>query len=1132
MAHRKRETPGKTPKNKSGKLKIVEEEEIAQESTQYAGEDAMQISPEIERNRCADQNGAEKAEVDQKVAGAAEANDVNREETSMEPKSPEKMVSAKKNRKKNAAKLVDGAKIAGSLAAETVDIDKLAAEPKSDLIVATESKNEEIVADKPKSEENVQGEQKNEEIVDSKQTIVKSEQKGVQNSKFEMKSPQKEKDEQKVLGDTKADEANTEKLERQPNKSEKVESEQKDLHTRQKTTGEVEGDAAMNNVDKLEVGYASTTKNDRQQENGMRKTQLKKLRKLQGLEYWGKTEAEEKSAAMVEENHSKKVDEDTMSEKVEVEAKNSDKVGPEKKSVEGVKSEVVRQVEAEHKYAGTVEGEVVTPAESQKKSTENVEAQENNSICKKQMKKLVRLEAKQSREKAEAEKESTVRAVTEDKNMEKNADAKNSEKARPEKKTIEMAGSGSEKKKFEGVKGEVIRPVEAERKSSENGDAQQNNGLTKRQRKRLRQLEEFKTLEKAEMKEDDSLSGQLNWMFKKMEHDKKIGVKSKNADKAESEKNSVEGVKSEVVKQVKAEDEHAEAVPAETEQKSTEMVDAQQNNSISKKQTKKLVTLEVEKSREKAEAEKKSTVIAVAEDTNLEKNADPKISEKAQPEKKNVETAGSGSEKKKLEGVKGEVVKQVEAERKSTANGDAQQNNGLTKRQRKRLRQLEQLNNLEKAEMEDNGLSGQQNWMLKKLEHNKQAVEEIEVIVKTETKVTEKAETKQKLSEKMEIDGTVEKKLENEQSKGKRKKSKKRKRANTEKGGELNKITEEEGEGKKITQDEVVKKTAEEEGQTKKIKDEEGEGKKITQKGVKKTTEEEGQTKKITKKVGEVKKTTQGLGQVKTMEIDGTVEKKPENDQRESKKRNGANIEKEGQVKKTRQEEIATKKEQKQSDATQVIEMLVDSLSKDELSEALKLAAQQNPGVLRHINRVASRDRSKRTIYVGNLSHDTNSNMLRKVFSRYGKIRDARAISDKQSGECKGYGFVIFATKSSALNALTNPTKEINGQQSHCSEFRDKSSIDSDFVNPALHGPGGVVNPTMLGPGGYGSPTVFGPRVNSTFSGHLNPHAVLGGFQSQNQWGHPNLQYEYSDSQYNEIERVERCGCGSIYCDL
>jgi RNA recognition motif-containing protein len=46
------------------------------------------------------------------------------------------------------------------------------------------------------------------------------------------------------------------------------------------------------------------------------------------------------------------------------------------------------------------------------------------------------------------------------------------------------------------------------------------------------------------------------------------------------------------------------------------------------------------------------------------------------------------------------------------------------------------------------------------------------------------------------------------------------------------------------------------------------------------------------------------------------------------------------------------------------------------------------------------------TIFVGNLSPDTREGDLRELFSRYGKVRSLKLVTDVFTGKCRGIGFI------------------------------------------------------------------------------------------------------------------------------
>jgi len=62
-------------------------------------------------------------------------------------------------------------------------------------------------------------------------------------------------------------------------------------------------------------------------------------------------------------------------------------------------------------------------------------------------------------------------------------------------------------------------------------------------------------------------------------------------------------------------------------------------------------------------------------------------------------------------------------------------------------------------------------------------------------------------------------------------------------------------------------------------------------------------------------------------------------------------------------------------------------------------------------------------IYVGNLPYNVTDADLRETFSRFGEVSSVHLISDKYSGESKGFGFVEMDNNSQADTAI----KALNG---------------------------------------------------------------------------------------------------------
>jgi RNA recognition motif-containing protein len=62
-------------------------------------------------------------------------------------------------------------------------------------------------------------------------------------------------------------------------------------------------------------------------------------------------------------------------------------------------------------------------------------------------------------------------------------------------------------------------------------------------------------------------------------------------------------------------------------------------------------------------------------------------------------------------------------------------------------------------------------------------------------------------------------------------------------------------------------------------------------------------------------------------------------------------------------------------------------------------------------------------IYVGNLPYTATDADLRETFSQYGQVDSVQLISDKFTGQSKGFGFVEMANNSQADAAI----KGLNG---------------------------------------------------------------------------------------------------------
>jgi RNA recognition motif-containing protein len=64
-------------------------------------------------------------------------------------------------------------------------------------------------------------------------------------------------------------------------------------------------------------------------------------------------------------------------------------------------------------------------------------------------------------------------------------------------------------------------------------------------------------------------------------------------------------------------------------------------------------------------------------------------------------------------------------------------------------------------------------------------------------------------------------------------------------------------------------------------------------------------------------------------------------------------------------------------------------------------------------------------LYVGGLPYSVTEGRLQEVFSRHGTVESAHVISDKFTGQSRGFGFVEMSSGSEAQSAISG----LNGTQ-------------------------------------------------------------------------------------------------------
>jgi RNA recognition motif-containing protein len=77
-------------------------------------------------------------------------------------------------------------------------------------------------------------------------------------------------------------------------------------------------------------------------------------------------------------------------------------------------------------------------------------------------------------------------------------------------------------------------------------------------------------------------------------------------------------------------------------------------------------------------------------------------------------------------------------------------------------------------------------------------------------------------------------------------------------------------------------------------------------------------------------------------------------------------------------------------------------------------------------------------LYVGNLSYNISDDQLRDLFSRFGNPESARVVTDRDSGQSKGFGFVEFRNDEEAKAAMSLNGTEFGGRKLTVNEARPR----------------------------------------------------------------------------------------------
>lgn len=78
-------------------------------------------------------------------------------------------------------------------------------------------------------------------------------------------------------------------------------------------------------------------------------------------------------------------------------------------------------------------------------------------------------------------------------------------------------------------------------------------------------------------------------------------------------------------------------------------------------------------------------------------------------------------------------------------------------------------------------------------------------------------------------------------------------------------------------------------------------------------------------------------------------------------------------------------------------------------------------------------------VYVGNLPKQVNDAQLNELAVPFGTVQSASVVTDRGTGESKGFGFLVFANEEGARAAIGGlDGKQVHGQALKVSEAKSK----------------------------------------------------------------------------------------------
>jgi RNA recognition motif-containing protein len=118
-------------------------------------------------------------------------------------------------------------------------------------------------------------------------------------------------------------------------------------------------------------------------------------------------------------------------------------------------------------------------------------------------------------------------------------------------------------------------------------------------------------------------------------------------------------------------------------------------------------------------------------------------------------------------------------------------------------------------------------------------------------------------------------------------------------------------------------------------------------------------------------------------------------------------------------------------------------------------------------------------LYVGNLAFSTSEADVRTIFEQAGAVGSCELVSDKFTGQSRGFAFVEMESSADGTQAIQRFNDyELDGRKMVVNEARPREARAGGFGGGGFGAPSGNRGPSG-GAGGAGGPGAFGAKRKS-----------------------------------------------------